>query len=127
MPMAGIIFAICVAYNWEHSPVQMIDGHPNNGPWHASIILFGLSVLVYFPLLLINFICLKIYQSKGSGFFLSHVVAIVACASLLSLQRHKGPLLSAFGFGLILSAIFILPMALCSWAIKHWLDKRPTK
>ena len=125
VPLVGIIYAIYIAYEWEHSPPKMIDGQLNDGPWCFAIVLFGFCTFAYFPLLLVNFICLKIYKSKRNGLFVSYLIAIVLGALLIGSRNliHGDRLFSTLGAGLTVSTIFILPMAICSWAIANWQAK----
>lgn len=122
VPLAGILLAIFVGYDWAHGPDRMINGHPDNAPWYASQALFVFCIFAYVPLLLVNIICLLIYRSKGTNLIISYIAAILICAFPLTLLAHDK--LPIFGFSLILSTVFILPMAICSWAITYWQAKR---
>jgi hypothetical protein len=128
MPLVGFILSVCLAYERVHSP-RIINGQTDDAPWYAAQVLFVGSVLSYFALLIINCICLKIGQSAPRRLFGSYFVAIVVCALLIGSHNliHRERIFLTLGFGLIFSATFILPMALISWGMKCWEEKRPLK
>jgi len=109
-----LLLAVWVAIEEAHSPVRIFDGRPDNAPIHAVFVILVLSPIIYFALLAIHFICLKIQRGR---FFTPYFLSICICSLLLGMRAILAGRWVDLGWCACICFGAILPMAICSWLL----------
>ena len=122
-----IILAVIVVFMDFTSASHLISGRADGAPMRSAAIFFGLCPFVYLVLLGVHTLCILLQKKLKCSIVIAYLIAIVVIAlsiAFLSIHlTHGRDVGGSFRYGIFISSIFLIPMGLAAWALKHYKKK----